>query len=120
MKRDEGAAAVEFALLLSVLVLLVFGIIEFGRAYNATVTLTHAAREGVRELAINRDPVAAVTVTKDAADTLDPSRLLVNTSACEPGQPTRVEASYPFDYNIPLFGSATVTLRSTAVMRCGG
>ena len=45
---DRGAAAVEFALLLPLLLLLVFGIIDFGRALNAQVTLTQAAREGAR------------------------------------------------------------------------
>lgn len=110
----------EFALLLPVLVLLVFGIVEFGRAYNASVTLTHATREGVRELAISRDPGAAAAVVKSAAPTLDPLRITVVTDSCTPGEPTRVEATYPFSYSIPLLGDGTVTLRATAVMRCGG
>jgi Flp pilus assembly protein TadG len=42
--RDRGAAAVEFALLLPLLLLLVFGIIDFGRALNAEITITQAAR----------------------------------------------------------------------------
>ena len=46
--RDRGAAAVEFALLLPLLLLIVFGIIDFGRALNAQITLTQAAREGAR------------------------------------------------------------------------
>ena len=50
--RDRGAAAVEFALLLPVLLLLVFGIIDFGRALNAQITLTQAAREGARIAAL--------------------------------------------------------------------
>ncbi|MBT8216030.1 MAG: pilus assembly protein, partial [Acidimicrobiia bacterium] len=41
-KRESGAAMVEFALILPLLLLLVFGTIEFGRAYNAQNTLTHA------------------------------------------------------------------------------
>ncbi len=59
MQRDDGAALVEFALVLVLLVLIMFGIIGFGRAYNAQVTLTHASREGVRVLAITGDPAAA-------------------------------------------------------------
>ncbi len=120
MDRERGAALVEFALLLPVLVLLIFGIVEFGRAYNASVTLTHATREGVRELAISRDAGSAVAVTKSAAPTLDPLQITVVTDDCTPGEPTRVEATYPFHYSIPLFGDGTVTLRATAVMRCGG
>ena len=49
---DRGAAAVEFALLLPLLVLLVFGMIDFGRAINAQITITQAAREGARVLAL--------------------------------------------------------------------
>ena len=37
-----------------------------------------------------------------------------------PGQPTEVKVTYPLTYDIPLFGSATITLASTAVMQCGG
>jgi Flp pilus assembly pilin Flp len=47
--RDEdGAAAVEFALLLPLIVLLLFGIIEFGLAFNTRIQATNAAREGAR------------------------------------------------------------------------
>ncbi|MGD9798357.1 MAG: TadE/TadG family type IV pilus assembly protein, partial [Acidimicrobiia bacterium] len=47
--RDEdGAAAVEFALILPVLVLLVFGIIEFGMAFKSSLTVTSATRSGAR------------------------------------------------------------------------
>jgi Flp pilus assembly protein TadG len=45
---DRGAAAVEFAIVLTLLLTIVFGIIDFGRAYNAQMTLTQAAREGAR------------------------------------------------------------------------
>jgi len=120
IRLDDGTAIVEFALILPVLIMLIFGIVEFGRAYNTNITLTHATREGVRELAISGDQVAAVNVTRDSATSLDPTLLQVTTSACTPGQMTRVHVRYPFDYNIPLFGSTTLTLESEAVMRCGG
>ena len=48
-RRDqEGAAAVEFALLLPLLVLLLFGMIEFGLAFNTRIQATNAARAGAR------------------------------------------------------------------------
>jgi len=50
--HDRGTAAVEFALVLPVLLLIVFGIVDFGRALNAQLTLTGAAREGVRLAAL--------------------------------------------------------------------
>jgi len=120
MKRDDGAALVEFALVLSLLVLITFGIIGFGRAYNAQVTLTHATREGVRVLAITGDADAAVAATKNAAPTLDPALVSVSTSACSPGYPTELTASYPFQLQIPFFGERQLDLDSTAVMRCSG
>jgi Flp pilus assembly protein TadG len=46
--REEGAAAVEFALLLPVIFLLVFGIIDFGFWLNQKITATDAARQGLR------------------------------------------------------------------------
>src|SRR3972149_891752 len=52
LKKEKGAAAVEFALLLPVLVMLVFGIIYFGPVYNNYVAISHAARDGARLLAV--------------------------------------------------------------------
>jgi Flp pilus assembly protein TadG len=46
--RDRGAAAVEFALVVPALILLIFGSIEFGLAVQARTMVGNAAREGVR------------------------------------------------------------------------
>ncbi len=51
-RRDRGAAAVEFVLVLPVLLLLVFGIVDFGRMLNAQIVVTEAAREGARAAAL--------------------------------------------------------------------
>ena len=83
---DRGAAVVEFALVLPVLVLFVFGIIEFGRAYNARIELTSAVREGARALALGGDPAAATTATRTAAPGLTPAKILVTTDDL-PGHP---------------------------------
>ena len=45
---NRGQALVEFALLLPVVMLILIGIVEFGRAWQAKQTLTDAAREGAR------------------------------------------------------------------------
>lgn len=108
------------ALILPILVLLLFGIFEFGRAYNAKITLTHATREGVRVLSLTGDADAATARLLDASSPLDPDLISVSSTECVRGEPTSITASYPFSYNIPLFGAATISMDSTAVMRCGG
>ena len=62
LHKDRGAAAVEFALVMPVLLSLVVGIAEFGRAYNVQATLSGAAREGVRVMAVKNDAAAARAV----------------------------------------------------------
>ena len=60
-KRDDrGAAMVEFAIVLPVLMLILLGIIEFGRAYNAQVSIQAAAHEGARELALRHSSTDVV------------------------------------------------------------
>ena len=46
--REQGAALVEFALILPVVLMLIFGMITAGLTYNHKIDLTHAAREGAR------------------------------------------------------------------------
>jgi len=48
LRSDRGATAVEFALVILPLALLLMGIIDFGRAYSQQLELSSAAREGVR------------------------------------------------------------------------
>jgi Flp pilus assembly protein TadG len=52
-KRERGAVAVEMAVVLPLLLMLLLGIVEFGRAYNVQISLTQAAREGARFAAIH-------------------------------------------------------------------
>lgn len=54
--KERGAAAVEFALVLPLLLTLVFGIIEFGWAYAQMLDVRHGAREGARLVAVNDFP----------------------------------------------------------------
>lgn len=58
---EGGAAAVEMALVSILLFLLLFGIIEGGFIFNRWIQVTHAAREGVRQLSIGVTPATAET-----------------------------------------------------------
>jgi Flp pilus assembly protein TadG len=126
--RDErGASAVEFAFLVPVLLLLVLGIAEFGHAFQVQGTLSAAAREGARVMALQNDPAAARRAVRDAAPTLDPAvadaQIAVTPAACPPTGTTttnvRVTVDYPMPFLTDFFG-ADIDLTGTGVMRCNG
>ncbi|WP_448808428.1 TadE/TadG family type IV pilus assembly protein [Agromyces bauzanensis] len=68
--HDRGAAAVEFALVLIPLIVLLLGIIEFGYIFNQQLTVTNAAREGSRYLAITGNAGEAELAALNAASSL--------------------------------------------------
>lgn len=114
-RGERGAVAVEFALILPLLVLLLFGIIEFGQAYNAYITVTHAAREGARLAAVGKYDEAMVRARAGYIG----DRVTITKSPANPtpGSTVTVTVSYPFSLNIPLFGERDLTIRSSASMR---
>jgi Flp pilus assembly protein TadG len=120
LQEERGVSMVEAALILPVLILLLFGIVEFGRAFNAQVTLTHAAREGVRDYALDKDLAAATAKAEFAASGLDPALMIVTATPCVDGQQTELIVQYPFSYDIPFFGARTIDMEGKGVMRCTG
>ena len=75
-RRDErGAAVVEFALILPMLVLFVFGIVEFGRAYSARIQLTRPCAKAPRAVALGGTPTQAADATKAGAPGLTPTQV---------------------------------------------
>jgi Flp pilus assembly protein TadG len=52
LRREEGAAAVEFALIVGLLAILVFGLLEYGLAFWQVQNLRASAREGARVAAV--------------------------------------------------------------------
>ena len=55
-RSERGTAVVEFALVAPLLFLIVFGIVDFGRALNYYNDLTQLAGQGARAAAVNRNP----------------------------------------------------------------
>src|ERR671919_628713 len=66
-RGEDGAAAVEMAIVLSLLFILLFGIVESAFIFNRWIQVTHAAREGVRELSIGV-PLATAETNAEATD----------------------------------------------------
>lgn len=122
--RDRGAAAVELALVLPLLLLVVAGIVDYGRAFYTQIALTNAAREGARAASVSTLTLGQIQARTAAAA---PGMTLTTTASLCPGTGNAsVTASTSFEWILlgpvtSMFGASGAlpdTLSSTAVMRC--
>ena len=133
---DAGQSLVEFAILLPVLLAVVIGIFEFGRAWNVDQVLTSAAREGVRLAVVasttsEGDVIAAVEDALTNA-ALDPSLATIDVEGMGDGYGTQasVQIQYPYEFvflgpiiqlidigSCPNCTPGSITLNSRIVMR---
>jgi Flp pilus assembly protein TadG len=127
--RDEkGQAMVELAFSLPLLVILLFGIVEFGIAFNNYLTLTDAVRSGARQAAVSRflaNPTAA-TVTKVKAAAAGLNAPSINVTVTKPdgsapswtsGADVKVSATYPYSINVLGIVVSAGNLSSSTVER---
>ncbi|WP_461164817.1 TadE/TadG family type IV pilus assembly protein [Arthrobacter sp. R4-81] len=119
--RSRGAVAVEFALVAPILLALVGGIVEFAHAYNLQISVTQAAREAARTMAITDSQDEAQLAAADGAPGLDTDTFVYDFTPeeCAEDENVTVSVSYTADTLTGLFGSA-VTLTGVGAMRCGG
>ncbi|MDI6815909.1 MAG: pilus assembly protein [Actinomycetota bacterium] len=118
IRNDVGASSVEFAIILPVLVMILFGIFEFGLAYRDYLAITHAAREGARMAAIGEFSEAEVVAR---AYPVKPSSVSIAYYSADGtarhGAPVEVVVAYDRPLSIPLFATTNVHLASKARMR---
>ena len=134
LKRDEeaGASAVEFAIILPVLILFLFGIIEFSILFYDKAVITNASREGARAGIVYRYPERVTdgeiqqVVIDYCADHLitfaeTPSLTISTTPGLEAGDPLTVTVDYYYQFLVlPNFVTALtggINLAATTVMR---
>ena len=127
LRDQRGASAVEFAFIVPLLIILVLGIAEFGHAFQVQGTLSAAAREGVRAMALRNDPAEARSVVKNAAASLDPAltdaQITITPASCPTTNGGTTSVRLTIDYPMPFltgFFGAGVDLSGTGVMRCNG
>ncbi|HZR12661.1 MAG TPA: TadE/TadG family type IV pilus assembly protein [Acidimicrobiia bacterium] len=120
-REERGASLVEFALILPLLMLFVFGIIEFGGTYNNFVSLRNGVREGARLAVVNDQSNGDILTETKQRIGLDASQTKVRVvlNGTHVGDTVTVCASYPA-YNItgvmrPFLGNRVVT--SSVTMR---
>lgn len=113
-RRDRGQAAVEFAIALPLVVVLVFGIVQIAVVVRDQIAIELAARDGARAASVSATPAAAATRAAEAATTLRP----ISTSTSVSGSTVAVTVRYTTRSRLPLLGvvigdvdlTATVTM----------
>jgi Flp pilus assembly protein TadG len=125
-RQRRGAAAVEFAVVAPVFLLLVFGMVEYGRMVMVQQLLTNASREGARKAVLDGSKTEDVKTLvndylvnssiKGATVTVTPNP----PSSAAFGAPVTVSVSVPFDKVSWLPGPMYLrgkTMTASAVMR---
>jgi Flp pilus assembly protein TadG len=132
ISREEGVAAVEFAIILPVLCLILFGVLEFGRVWSQYQLYQGAAREGARCAAVKATEFSDCEIQAEIdqhASPFDPEedatvQILGGPSApngcteATRGQDVQVSWDQPLEINIPFWSNVTVTSNIQAVFRC--
>ena len=133
ISREEGVAAVEFALILPVLALLLFGVLEFGRVWSQYQVYQGAAREGARCAAVKATDFSDCDIQTSIKNAADPYKLSVSNAnvqlvgggsranGCldgDQGKDVQVSWQQSLNINIPFCNDVTMTPTIKAVFRC--
>ena len=132
-RSDDGATLVEFALLVPVLVMLLFGLVEFGVAYDRQQALTGSAREGARAASIGRNQTQIEARVNEALGgtnfdhavtvvvSIDPAPGLSTVGPCDEtnsGATVTVDVSVDEEVSIPFVTDRTITLTARGSFLC--
>ena len=125
MKRSErGSSLVEMALIAPVLLIILFGIADAGRAFSGYITMTNAVREGARYAA--RRPLETANIQAKTLDEIgnadaslkceSPPEIVAEADSS--GTAKRVTLTCTYSTITPLFGPFQMT--ATAAMKVEG
>lgn len=128
IQTAHGQSLVEFALVLPLLLILLFGIIDFGLGLSRWIVITNAAREGARLGAVGRPPsdVEAKTIAASSglldssAVTVDYEDVGANGYPADGGDSVVVKVTYDYQLISPLGALLSldrITLSSCSNMR---
>jgi hypothetical protein len=132
---EAGVALVEFALVLPLLLVILFGMLDFGKAFNYWIDQTHLANEGARWAVVNKNPGGGTLqeYIQQQADTPElrnggtssvpgPLQICISfpNGSANVGDPVHVTASSTYNW-LPLLGNrigiAQTTITGSATMR---
>ena len=143
---EKGQALPEFALVLPILILVLFGMVDFGRGFNYWNDATHISAEGARYAVVNRkpnpnDPASLQVQLRNQADTAElrgggssalptPAQVCINfpNGTSNIGDPVQVTVSFTYHW-LPVLDKAsklidnkkgfvaTTTFTASSIMR---
>ena len=134
IRREDGQALPEFALVLPILAVVLFAMIAFGKAFNYWNDATHISAEGARYAAVNgkpfpTDPASLQAQLLNQGDTnelrnggtdalADGAEVCIDfpDGTAQRGHPVRVTMTFTYSW-IPLLGLDDTAITSTSVMR---
>jgi Flp pilus assembly protein TadG len=112
-QNERGAALVEFTIVATVFLSVMFGVIEFGRLFWTHNALRDAARRGVRYASLRDNDTAGALAVKKMVVYGDPNADPVTATAVVPGLTTNdVQVTYSNYSGIQLSSKATVAIKN--------
>ncbi len=117
--NEAGASLVEFALVLPVLLLLVLGMLDFGKAFNYWIDETHLANQGARWAVVNKNP--GLSTLQEYIQEQATTTELRDGGTSSVAAPLEVCISFPAgtDVGDPVHVTATVTYTWLGVLGLG-
>ena len=108
MRKTNGSAVLEMALVLPLLIMLILGVVEFGRVLMVKQVIINAAREGARDGAIRLDDSGALSTALSVSQNyltssgvnIDPA--VVNSSFVTTGGSSAIQVTIAYDYSSSL------------------
>jgi Flp pilus assembly protein TadG len=127
-RDDRGVSSVEFALVLPLLLMCLFGVIELGLAWYTKQVITNASREGARAGIVYTEPKLSQSEIQNVVQTYlnnagftQPVTITVSGAGGDSGEALTVTVNHDYQFNVlPGFVSSMVgniTIGSTTVMR---
>jgi Flp pilus assembly protein TadG len=125
LRRDDGVAMTEFALILPIFMVIVAGLLGFGRVFFYWIQANHVANETARWAIVDRNPYgptqslqqhAANSATTEFNSGADQTTVCITRTGTNLGDPLKVTVAKPFSF-VPVLGIAKITIRASSTMR---